>query len=174
MTPRRNDVATHDRGGVLVEFALVIPILVAIILGGLTLGMSYNVNNTLNNSARETARFAATWPVDAGMNAWLNEVADVAIRASSGELDPTASGQELCVAYVHPDGTEPDDRTTALLEVAGSRTIAANTTCFNDGRPNGEARIQVQLQRDSAVDAIVFSTNIDLEATSVSRYERNR
>lgn len=158
----------------MVEFALVIPVLAAIILGAVTTGLAYNVNNTLNSGARESARFAATSPIGGDMDAWLNEIADVAIRATSGELAPARPGQEICVAYVHPDGDEPADRTTALFEIAGSRTVITNQMCFDDGRPADEARVQVLLERKTEINAMAFTTTVDLSNQSVVRYERAR
>lgn len=45
-----------DAGVTLVEFALVVPIIVIILLGSLDLGWAVYTNNTLANSAREGAR----------------------------------------------------------------------------------------------------------------------
>ncbi len=162
----------HDeRGAALVEFGLVIPIFVMLILGSVTLGLAYNDNNSLNNGAREAGRFAATLPVDT-INVWLNDVADAAEVATDGAVSDTATGSEICVAYVYPAGTEPNDQTTLLFRDASGTTITSGAFCFDDGRPNDERRVQVQLGRESQVQAIVYTRNVELEARSVVRYER--
>lgn len=165
--------ASDERGSVLLEFALAIPILVSLILGGITTGLAYDTNNSLNNGARESARFAATLPIDAGMAAWLNQVADVAIGSASGQMAPTVPDQALCVAYVHPDGSDPNDQTASLVETAGSRLVVLGSDCFTDGRPNDEPRVQIVLARTSDIEAVVFTTSVDLEASSVVRFERS-
>ena len=161
-----------ERGSILLEFGLAIPILVSLVLGGISTGLAYDTNNSLNNGARESARFAATLPVNNGLAPWLNEIADVAIGSTSGLLDPTVPDQGLCVAYVYPDGTDPDDQTAALIETGGSRSVSNGATCFDDGRPDDERRVQVVLERSSDIEAALFSTTVSLEASSVVRYER--
>ena len=84
---RTDTTEQHERGASLVEFALVLPILAAFLLGTLSAGLAYNRNNSLNNAARESARYAATLPVDGSMSAWLTSVAAVAESAASGDLD---------------------------------------------------------------------------------------
>ena len=53
---RRRAASNGERGSVLVEFGLVVPIFVTLVIGAATLGLSYNANNSLNNAARESAR----------------------------------------------------------------------------------------------------------------------
>ena len=163
----RND----ERGAALVEFGLVIPIFVMLILGSVTLGLAYNDNNSLNNGAREAGRFAATLPVDT-MNVWLNDVADAAEVATNGAVSDGATGSEICIAYVYPAGDEAHDQTTVLFRDASGTTVTPGAYCFEDGRPNDERRVQVLLGRESQVQAIVYTRNIELEARSVVRYER--
>ena len=154
------------------EFALVVPVLAALLLGTVTAGLAYNRNNSLNNASREAARYGATLPVGSDLTTWLNTVADVARESASGDLDPAVSGQQLCVAYVHPAGTTADDRTTRLIEVAGSRTVGVGSPCFNDGRPGTERRVQVEMSRTTRLDAVFHSTTLTLTAESVTLFER--
>jgi Flp pilus assembly protein TadG len=156
----------------MVEFALVFPVLLAILVGTITAGMAYNLNNSLNNGARESTRYGATLPVDGDMSGWLNSVADVARDSASGDLHAGVPGQQICVSYVHPDGTAGDDRTTSLTEVAGVRTITVGSSCFTDSRPNDERRVQVALQRTTDLEAVVYSTTLTIAAESVARFER--
>lgn len=148
---------------------LLIAFLVAIVSGGIAIGQSVS----LNNAAREATRYGSVLSVDGDVDGWLHRVADVAISSASGDLSPTTGGQRVCVAYVHPAGTETDDRTVRLVESGGVRTIGNGQTCLvDDGRPDTERRVQVAVQRDSHFDAFVFSTAVTLEGHSVARYER--
>ena len=49
----------HRRGVVAVEFAIVAPILVAIVFGMIELGRAFEMQNLLDVAAREGARFAS-------------------------------------------------------------------------------------------------------------------
>lgn len=162
----------HEAGAALVEFALVIPILLAFLLAIVTGGLSIRQSVSLNNSARETARYGAVLPVDGDLNNWLATVADVAVTSATGDLSATSPGQRICVAYVYPDGSDTNDRTTRLLEVGGVRTITANATCMPDGRPSSERRVQITVERTGYFDAFIFATNITLGGQSVARFER--
>ena len=55
MTPRRNP----ERGAAAVEFALVLPVLLLLVLGMLEFSRAYNVQISLTNAAREGARVMA-------------------------------------------------------------------------------------------------------------------
>lgn len=161
-----------DRGSMLVEFALVLPVLIMFIMGTITLGLGYNREISMNNSARESARYGATLPVSDDLTGWLNTIADVATDAAAGDMHTGAPGQELCIAYVYPDGTDAHDRTLAVIETAGSRVVVAGATCFDDGRPSGERRVQVSMSRESKVLTGVTTSSMTLDARSVARYER--
>lgn len=161
-----------ERGGALVEFGLVVPIFVTLTLGAVTTGLSYNTNNSLNNGAREAARYGATLDIDGDINGWLASVADSAELATSGELGPRVASRQICVAFVHPDGTDADDRTVALLRTGEGSVIAGGTTCFDDDRPDDERRVQVRLAREAEIQAVVYQSTVDLQARSLARYER--
>lgn len=169
--------ARHTRGeegASLIEFAMILPILAALLLGIVTVGLALNGKNSINNAAREGARYGATLPVDTTMTAWLNDVADVAIRSATGQLDNGIDGRTLCVAYVYPAGTAVKDRTSKVeIDMAGNRTYTLGQ-CFNDGRPNDERRVQVSAARDTEIFALFFVRGVTLDGESVARFEREQ
>lgn len=55
----RPGVAAHERGQSLVEFALLLPVLLLILLGAVDLARVYTTQVTITNAAREGARFGA-------------------------------------------------------------------------------------------------------------------
>ena len=59
MSPRIR-LARRVRGGTLVEFALVAPLLILLIMAALELSIMYWVNLTLQHAVREGARYAVT------------------------------------------------------------------------------------------------------------------
>ena len=159
----------------MVEFALVLPIFMALVLGMFTGGIAYNQKLSMTNAAREGSRYAATLPVisTAPMSDWLDSVAIVAADAASGELAAGTPGRVVCVAYVHPDGTTAGDQTAKRVETASGTTYSYASTdrCFADGRPNSERRVQVELRRDTRIEAIIYSSDLTLTSSSVARFE---
>ena len=162
----------NERGGALLELALVLPLIMAFVTGVVTGGIGLSRDISLNNAAREGARFGATLPYT-DLSAFLNTVADVSVNAATGELDDGEPAREVCVAYVYPDGTDPVDRTTRLVvDAAGGRTITVGAVCYPDSRPNGERRVQVNAARTTELQAAFWSSTITIEGSSTVRYER--
>lgn len=157
----------------MVEFALVLPVLMAFLLGTVTVGTAYDRNISMNNAARESSRFGAVRSIEGDLSGWLDTVADVAVGSATGDLDSGVTGQYVCVAYVYPDGTSSQDRTIRVVEQAGSRQVQSGQTCFSDGRPSDERRVQVRLERDTEIEAVIFSQTVTLNANSVTRFERS-
>jgi hypothetical protein len=148
-------------------------VLLAILLGIITGGIAFSRNIAVDNAAREAARYGATLPIDGDMTVWLNDVADVAIRSATGDMDDGEQGRQVCVAYVFPDGGDPDDQTTRItVDTAGTRSVAVGGTCFADGRPNDERRVQVQLQRQSDIILVLWDRTVTLQGESTVRFER--
>ena len=91
--PRR---VRGENGAAAVEFALVLPILVIVVLGVITGGMSYSNAIGVENAVREGARFGATG--DVSQLSWTN---DVITRVRGTQFDdgltPQDSGTSVCV-----------------------------------------------------------------------------
>lgn len=164
--------SSEERGATLVEFALVSSMIVMLMLGTITLGLSFHRSLALNSSAHEAVRYGATLPVGANLNIWLNAVADVAIESAAGELDENQPGQHICIAYVYPLGSAPDDRTASIVESEGSRSITLGSPCFDDSRPASERRVQVQVGRETDVTAGIYTKELSLSAVQIARFER--
>jgi hypothetical protein len=163
----------REHGAQLVEFAIVLPVILVLLMGIVTGGMAYNRSIGVDNAARESARYGATLPVESGMSTWLNDVADIAIGAATGALDDGEPGRLVCVAYVHPDGSTADDQTTrVVVDTAGNRVETVGTDCFADARPNDERRVQVQLKRTSDLILVFWSRTLQLTGESTVRFER--
>jgi Flp pilus assembly protein TadG len=93
---RLSAVRRREDGAAAVEFAMVLPILVIIVLGIVTGGMSYSNAIGVQNAVREGARFGATGDVTQ-----LTWAGDVISRVRSTQFDDgtTAadSGTSVCV-----------------------------------------------------------------------------
>jgi hypothetical protein len=82
-TPRSSD---DDRGAVIVEFALIVPILLILLVGIVNFGVAYNTQIALQGAAREGARALA-----------LGNSAIDAVNASGG-VAMSVSSQTGCPA----------------------------------------------------------------------------
>lgn len=154
-----------DSGAAMVELAMVLGLLVTLLVGTVTAAIAFSQQNSIENAAREGSRFAATYP-DEGDPNWLPTVIDVARAAGVGDLDATVPGQFICVAFVSDNGT-----VTALRESGGVQT-GSSSECYDDGLGNSESRVQVVTGRDSEIQAVFFSVDLDLQAQAAARYER--
>lgn len=157
--PRRRP---DEAGASLVEFALVLPLFMMLILGMFTGGLAYSRKLSIAQAAREGARYGATLPAP-GTDAWLTQVAGLVIDSSDGELEPLRPGQAVCVAYVTPTSAR-------RREQVGTAFSFSNAPCLPaDGRT--EARVQVVGSRTSELEAVVFSRTLTLSSHAVARHE---
>lgn len=148
------------------EFALVLPVFLMVVLGMLTGGLAYSRKLSIAQGVREGARYGATLPyTPATPSTWLDKVAAVTRSSSDGELAATQPGQFLCVAYIDGAGVG-----TRREESGGSVTTASGPCLADDGR-SGEARVQVVASRSSTLQALVFSRDLTLASHAVARFE---
>lgn len=89
----------RGRGQSLVEFALVLPIFLIVVIGVFDLGRAVFSYNTLTNGVREGARLAA-------VNQDANSVRS---RTANQALTLGLTGADIAVSYVLDDGTDPTD-----------------------------------------------------------------
>lgn len=164
-----------DRGAVLVEFALVLPILMMLLLGTVSGATAWNQSQALGQGTRVAGRYAATLPLPspadtAAMDTWLDGVIDRALAASEGRMAEGVSGRSVCAAYVDPAGTAPDETFSRTIDAAGTRT-SGTSTCFSDGQSDSERRVQVVEERDSFLDIGLWRQALRLKRTVVYRFE---
>ncbi len=163
-----------ERGAALVEMAVVSTLLMALLLGIVTFGITHYQNIAIEGAAREAVRFGATYAVeDAGsLEEWLRDVAQVAENAATGALSESEPSRLVCVAQ--GDGSDPDE--VSRITVAGAQSVASASEqsgwCFENTAPGGDIVVQVQLQRDGWIEAIVFSMKPTLTGEATNRFER--
>ncbi|WP_314036194.1 pilus assembly protein [Dietzia sp. CH92] len=96
---------SRDRGAAAVEFALVLPILLLLVIGILEFGRAYHVQTTLSNAARDGVRVMA-----------LQDSASAAIQAAKTSAEPLdLAGARILV--------EPTDGCTAPGIATGLATV---------------------------------------------------
>jgi hypothetical protein len=189
-------VRRGDEGASAVEFALLLPIFVMLVFGGLSVGIAYWKHISDVQAGRDSARYGSTLPFkDAGtgtvcgddaipVTKWLECVRDVAISQSANWTDvaslSTDSGY-VCVAYVKSDivgasGTVPTTRLTAgTADGADPPLPTAPSTgstggCFLDDRHDN--RVQVVIARNGDFNAVLLGRTWRMPTRVSIPYER--
>jgi len=174
----------QDRGAAVVEFALIVPLFFMLVMGMITGGVAFDRKNTLSHSSREATRFGATLAIEdtTGVpNAWLDSIATNAITSAAGQLVPGVRGPYICVAYVgfKPQGSSSADWTRTRVETGSGVTYTNGSVstpsswCYDDGRGSDgkQRRVQVVVGLETTLNAVLFSTNLDLRSEAVGRFE---
>lgn len=144
-----------DRGATLIEFALIFPLLVMLIVGMVTAGTAYNQKLQITHAAREGARFAATVApsqVFANGDTWANNVRDLVVERSNGDL----VSAQVCVSLV--EGSPG----TVYASSANYSTAGASTPCISGqtypefGGTDTGLRAQVTVSRPGSIELVIF------------------
>jgi hypothetical protein len=156
-----------DSGAAMIELAMVLGVLVTVLIGTVTAAIAFSQQNSIENAAREGSRYAATLPGDPTQKSWLEDVIRVTRAAGVGDLDASVPGQFICVAFL--DGT-----TVKALRQSGGVTegTTSGSQCYTDGLASTEVRVQVVTGRDSEIQAVFFSVDLDLQGQAAARWER--
>jgi Flp pilus assembly protein TadG len=102
------DRRERDRGQALVEFALVIPIFLLIVLGLFDLGRAVFYHTTLSNASREAVRVGI---VDQNANA----IRTRALEASGGVM--SVSSGDVVISHLNPDLSSGGTCSTAPYDI---------------------------------------------------------
>lgn len=157
-----------ERGVALVEFALIAPVLMMLVVGMLDAGVAYNQKQSIGHAAREGARYGAILPTTsngASGPAWAAAVAQIVRDRANGDL--AVPGATVCVALVTDVNTVFDTSGT------GTNPYGTNgsSTCYNDGGNDTALRVQVLTRRPATISAVVFTMNLTLTGRSESKFE---
>jgi hypothetical protein len=153
---RREGCHRNERGVLLVEFALVLPLLLALFLGIFTGGLAYSNKIGLVEAVREGARFGASLPMGSGagaVTAWETQVRNRVVAASGGDV---ASGN-ICVKLVLPTGGGD----CGLPDPSGASS-----------EPNVHL-VKVSATRSATLEFFFFKSEKVLQGKFVARFERD-
>jgi hypothetical protein len=168
---RRRSRRDGDDGAVLVEFALVLPLLLLMLLGIITGGLAYNQRLQVTHAVREGARYGATVPAlqDWNSGTWASNVQALVVERSAGDLD----GSQVCVALV-------EGASASVVNDGGRGAGYYSTTgapCFADSYPQYNAndqgrRVQVRAVRPARIQlGIAPDLEFELVGEATARAE---
>jgi Flp pilus assembly protein TadG len=158
----------RERGAALVEFAILVPLFVMLLMGMISAGVVYNHKLDLVHAAREGARYGAAIPQNqctqspnpcGGLN-WAQLVQSVVAQRSDGDVTTS----QVCVALVSGSSGTPVG--------TGFTTKSDGTNCYNDGNGDITTRVQVRIVRSSdAINAAFFTIPVTLTSTATAKFE---
>lgn len=152
----RGVVPRDERGASLVEFALLLPLFMMLILGMVTGGQAYFRKIAITDAVREGARYGATFPADLGdLSAWRDAVEARVIEVSDEELD----AGDVCVELVLAPDADNDApcHTETVADPAGT---------------DGEWLVKVTAEGSATLEWLLGSSDVTLRGKAVALYER--
>jgi Flp pilus assembly protein TadG len=160
-------------GAVVVEFALVFPMLMMILFGIITAGLSYTHAVGLTNAVREGARFGAVSDASPTMaSQWAD---DVIARVRETQFDDTTQESQICV-QLWKVGTGAIANTGKCSSTGGASYISLPTTASQDpavpSNATGSCVVRVLAARPFNIFIGISGWDSVKVTGSVERYER--
>lgn len=155
-SPARPRSARSERGAIFLEFAIVLPLLMSLILGIYTGGQAYSDKISVMEAVREGARYGASLPMGTGagaLAAWESGVANRVVAASGGDI----ALADVCVRWVLPSATSH----CGLADPAGA------------GNEPAVHLVKVSATKPAAMEFFFFSKTTTLTGRLVARFERD-
>jgi Flp pilus assembly protein TadG len=160
----------HQGGAVAVEFALIAPIVIMLLIGTVTTGVSYSKALGITNAVREGARFGAiaetttgTWP------------GDVAARVRDTQFDDakdSTSETSICVEFYRNGSL--DSGLSACNDASGPMVSSTDLAKFPVPSVSSGCVVRVVATRNFTISAppLVPPMTRKMVRGSVARYER--
>ena len=151
-----------ERGAALVEFALVLPLMMALILGLVTGGSAYNRKLSMTNAVREGSRFGATLD---GSTSWASSIQTRTVELATGDL----TSSQVCVQRVKNGSVVSYGGYTYEALGSGCSSIAAPTVTASS--TDCVVKVWAARVNQDKLQVIFFSSNLTLTSKSIARYE---
>lgn len=166
-----------DNGASLVEFALILPVFIMLLLGLFSGGFALNEKQQMTHAAREGARYAATISADqefadldgdGSPDRWAQVVRDLIVNRSTGSL----GSANICVALV-----EGDSPTAAVSSDHTTRTdggVCIDDQFYRDETDDVGRRIQVTAEKPATIQLGLFGAydvTLSVDATARSEFQ---
>jgi Flp pilus assembly protein TadG len=151
----------RERGGALVETALVLPILMALLLGVFTGGSAYFQKISLVDAVREGARYGASLEestATGGLSTWRLNIKNRVVQLSGGVLTTA----DVCVDLVTPTGSN------VVCGVSDPSGASADPTVLAPTR-----LVKVSVTKTARIQFFFFTLNPTMASHVVARYERD-
>ena len=153
-----------ERGAALVEFSILVPVFMAMVLALFSGGVAYNRRIDLSHAAREGARYGSALPQD--QTNWAQLVRDVVVNRSGGELKTN----DVCVALVN--GGSGGTVITGDLGGPWSHVPTGfPPNCYADDNSDPGLRVHVAARKPAEIQALLFTYPVNLSVQATARHE---
>ena len=153
--------AHGERGTGLVELALILPVVMALLLGIFTGGSAYFRKISLVDAVRDGARYGASLKHDAasgGISQWRLNVKNRVVELSGGQL----TAADVCAELVTPTGSNTTCGIPDPTGAASDPTVLAPASL-----------VKVSVTKVAKLEFVFFTATPTLTAKAVARYERD-
>ena len=149
----------------MVEFALILPIVVSLLMGMVTAGLAYNKKIALTDAVRGAARYGATL---SDSSTFAASVRDRLVQLSAGEL---TSG-DVCVELVRAGSPNTVTRSWYASASNSSCPTQFGTGPTTPAVTTGNCVVKVWAMKTAKLQAVLVNSDLELKAGSVSGFER--
>jgi Flp pilus assembly protein TadG len=173
----------NDFGASAVEFALIFPIFMILVLGTIAAGTAFSKQLNVTQAVREASRYGATLDYQNQSPAmtlaqWLTAVDNAAVSAAGNANDPIGGFDYRCVALVTTKTVSGvvvvDSTKSQYLETIGTAAPTTGAGSCPSTRPaliKDTDYVQVAMYRKSSFFALFFNPTIKLDSVSTTPYE---
>jgi Flp pilus assembly protein TadG len=160
--PSGLDRKRSERGAAALEFALIVPVLLTLLMGTVTTGLVYSNHLTATNAVREAARYGAA--ADATVPAtWASSVQTRVQQTYFGSTGSSPTDDEICVDLV----------TAAGVTLASNGGSACGTApSAPSGMAAGSCAVRVWMAHPEQIQLVVTELDLTIGAQSVAYYGR--
>jgi Flp pilus assembly protein TadG len=162
-----------ESGAAVVEFALVVPLLLMLLLGVVTVGLTYSHANGLTNAVREGSRFGAT--ADASSAVASQWGTDVISQVRATQFDDPSTETTVCV-QLWKIGTGAVAGTATCSTPTNGPVVAMPSTASASpavpSSPAGSCVVRVIAARKFTINYAIGTYKKTFTSSSIARYER--
>jgi Flp pilus assembly protein TadG len=154
-----------ERGAVAVEFALIVPMLIMLLMGVTTTGLTYSDHLAISNGAREGSRFGAALDYSTGGSAWADAVQSRVVQVYANGSS-TLSSSQVCVQLETSTGT-------VLAVPTAQGTDCGTTPTSPTSMTTGTCVVKVWVRKPASINLVIFSLpTFTISSKSVAYYGR--
>lgn len=154
--------ARSERGAAALEFALVVPLLLMLLLGTVTTGLVYSDHLAVTNAVREAARYGSATDATVGAT-WAASVQTRAQQVYFNSNGGSPTDQQVCVDLVTSAGV--------VIASDGGSACGAQPAAPS-GMVAGSCVVRVWMSRPARIQLAVTDINLTVASRSVSYYGR--
>jgi Flp pilus assembly protein TadG len=156
-----------DDGVAIVEFALVFPLVMALLVGTVSAGLAWNQKMSMTHAAREGIRYGATVPTQAVPGGkWAETIQAVVVERSAGELTTS----QVCVSLVQTINGSTTVVENNRIGPGSGPCIPNQSYPLMSGSDDGR-RVQVVVTKPGQIDAVFYRFKLNLRSEATARAE---